>query len=87
MTKRLCDFSAPPRQLSLFDAPSALAEKHAAVVQSLDRIKHRYGKKTIRKGIRYYQMTDDGRQIAETAKRGNREEPESSYLGSVSSKE
>ena len=44
------DFSAPERQLLLFAAPSALAEKHSAVIQALDRIRERYGKETIGKG-------------------------------------
>jgi len=47
------DFSAPDKQLSLFSAPSPLQEKQSAVIQTLDRIRERYGERAIGKGVRY----------------------------------
>jgi DNA polymerase-4 len=44
------DFSAPDRQLSLFSAPSPIAEKQSAVIQALDRIRERYGEEAINCG-------------------------------------
>jgi len=46
------DFSAPDRQLSLFSAPSPLAEKQSAVIQALDRIRKRYGEEMIKNGLK-----------------------------------
>ena len=47
------DFSAPDRQLSLFSAPSPMAEKQSAVIQALDRIRKQHGEEMIGKGGRY----------------------------------
>jgi len=44
------DFSAPPRQTSLFDVPSAPAERQFAVIQALDRIRKRHGELLIKTG-------------------------------------